>query len=187
MAKIQIPSSAPILGSAEIQIRNKETLEIIANQTQPFVRQSPAFMVSNTPGGGQIVAINEDGKPNSGGNPAARGSEITFKLIGYGQIDSAPEDGVAAEWPVFVDGILYIGASTGCGPGGVLGLCEASVITSTLDPVTPGVWNIKARIGSGSLVTGTVGVVLIYRSMYSNYYSLNGQDVRIATTIAVRP
>ncbi len=187
VAKIQIPSSAPVRGTAEIQIRNKETLEILANQTQPFDKQSPAFMVEDPPGGGQIVAYNADGTRNSASNPAVRGSEIILKLIGYGQLDATPEDGVAAEWPVFVDGILYIGASTGCGPGGTLDLCEATVTTSTLDPVTPGVWNIKARIGSGSLVTGTVGVVLNYRGMYSNYYRINGQDVRFATTISVRP
>ncbi len=186
VAKIQIPASAPILGSAEILIRNKETLEILGDQTQPFEKQSPAFMVTNAPGGGQIVAYNADGSLNSTFNPAVSGSEVSLQLIGYGQLDSAPEDGVAAEWPVIVDGILYIGGSTSCGP---LILCEAPVITSTLDPVTPGVWKIKARINPNvGVPTGNfaVGVVLIYRDALSNMYNFNGQDVRLSTTIAVR-
>lgn len=186
VAKIQIPASAPTLGSAEIVIRNKETLEILANQTQLFEKQSPAFMVTNTPGGGQIVALNADGSTNSASNPAVSGSTVTLKLIGYGQIDNAPEDGVAAEWPVFVDGILYIGAhTTACGP---LLLCEAKVSTSTLDPATPGVWNIKARIDPnvGVPAGSALGVVLIYRDMLSNSYSFGGQDVRLSTTISVR-
>jgi uncharacterized protein (TIGR03437 family) len=191
VAKIQIPASAPISGSAEIMIRNKDTLEILGNQSQPFERASPAFMVANAPGGGQIVAYNSDGKPNLASNPAERGSVVTFKLIGYGPLDATPEDGVAAEWPVYVDGMLYVGGALACGTGGKVGLCPAEIITSTLDPVTPGVWLIKARLNPN--VTGAaagnfaVGAALYYRDRWSSTYYIGGKDVTISATIAIRP
>ncbi|MBE0657777.1 MAG: hypothetical protein IH602_08795 [Bryobacteraceae bacterium] len=180
LAKIQIPSSAPIKGTAEIVIRRKETQEILATQVQNFFEASPAFMVQDAPGGGQVVAYNADGTRNSASNPAVRGSEVTLMLIGYGRIEGAPEDGTAAEVEVPLAGILLIGN-------------QVEALSSTLDPSTPGVWKIRARLDAQ--IVGPAGanyqvpVALLYKDLLSNQtpYSVNGNIGKIVTSIAIKP
>ncbi|HPT26434.1 MAG TPA: hypothetical protein PLZ95_08445, partial [Bryobacteraceae bacterium] len=179
LVKIQIPSSAPIKGSAEILIRNRETSEIRASQVQSFEKASPAFMVSNSPGGGQVVAYNSDGVMNSAANPAVRGTEVTLYLVGYGQIEGAPEDGTSADVEVPLDGVLYIGGA------------EVQVHSSRLDPERPGMWKIRATLPAnlvGSAASNyQVALVLIYRDLISNQYVFNGSTVKFVTSIAIKP
>ncbi|MBA3975469.1 MAG: hypothetical protein C0504_14785 [Candidatus Solibacter sp.] len=187
VAKIQIPSSAPIRGTGEIVVSRPETGEILANQVQPFDRASPAFMVQNPPGGGQVIAFNFDGSKNSATNPAKLGEEIKFKLIGYGELQNPPEDGTAAELPVPLDGTLYIGGSQTCGP---IILCEATIVSSTLDPSEPGVWLVKAK--PNPVVTGTsannysVPIILFYRGL-TNTVPPNASVAAFSTTVAIKP
>lgn len=180
LMKIQIPSSAPIKGSAEILIRRKETQEILASQVQGFFEASPAFMVQDAPGGGQVIAYNADGTRNSASNPAVRGSEVTLMLIGYGRIEGAPEDGTAAEVPVPMAGILLVGV-------------PVQALSSTLDPSAPGVWKIRTKLDN--LIVGQAGnnyqvpVALLYKDILSNQtpYSINGAVGKIVTSIAIKP
>jgi uncharacterized protein (TIGR03437 family) len=137
-------------------------------------------MVQDAPGGGQVVAYNADGTRNSASNPAVRGSEVTLMLIGYGRIEGGPEDGTAAGVPVPLAGILFIGN-------------QVQVLSSTLDPSSPGVWKIRAKLDS--LIVGSAGanyhvpVALIYRDILSNRtpYTVNGATGSIVTSIAIKP
>jgi uncharacterized protein (TIGR03437 family) len=178
--KIQIPSSAPIKSVAEIVIRRTETQEILASQVQNFFEASPAFMVQDAPGGGQVVAYNADGTRNSPSNPAVRGTEVTLMLIGYGRIEGAPEDGTASDAEVPMAGILLVGV-------------QVPALSSTLDATTPGVWKIRTKLDSTIVGSASanyqVPVALLYKDMLSNQtpYAVNGAVGKIVTSIAIKP
>jgi uncharacterized protein (TIGR03437 family) len=178
LAQIQIPTAAPIKGTAEIVIRNRETSEILASQVQSFDKASPAFMVANAPGGGQVVAYNSDGTMNSAASPAVRGTEVTLYLVGYGQIDGAPEDGTSSDVEVPLDGILAIGN-------------QVQVLSSRLDPERPGLWKIQAKLDASIVGAASnnyqVPVALLYRDLLSNQYVLGTTTVKVSTSIAIKP
>lgn len=180
LMKVQIPSSAPIKGVAEIVIKRKETQEILASQVQNFFEASPAFMVQDAPGGGQVVAYNADGTRNSASNPAVRGSEVTLMLIGYGRIEGAPEDGTASDAEVPMAGILFVGV-------------QVQALSSTLDPTAPGVWKIRTKLDANVVGPASgnyqVPVALLYKDILTNQtpYIVNGGFGKIVTSIAIKP
>lgn len=179
LLKIQIPSSSPVTGPADIVIRRPETNEILASQVQGFSTASPAFMVSNPPGGGQVIAYNSDGSMNSAANPAVRGTEVTLYLIGYGRIDGAPEDGTSADVEVPFDGTLVVGG------------LEVPILSSRLDPERPGMWKIQTRLPENIVGSASsnyqVALAMIYRDMRSNQYDMNNTTIKFVTSIAIKP
>lgn len=101
-------------------------------------------------------------------------------LIGYGRLDGAPEDGTAAEVEVPLAGILLVGN-------------QVQALSSTLDPSTPGVWKIRAKLDANIVGPASgnyqVPVALLYRNLLSNKapYTMNGAEVKVVTSIAIKP
>jgi uncharacterized protein (TIGR03437 family) len=178
--RFQVPNNAPTNGGADFMLRKESYEDTVAYARWTMSPASPAMLTANSPGGGQIRAINQNGKENSLVDPAKPGEEITLFLTGYGPLANAPEDGTAGEVEVPVDGQLFIASAQ----------TAAEIISSTLDPSEPGVWRIKAKIPS--TVTGNpqrnfvAPTILLYKSIPSNLVN-PVSNTRIETTLVVKP
>jgi len=144
--------SAPLLYSSENQVNamvpfgisSSSTTVIVQNASQfsasvtvPVVPATPALFSSNGTGGGEGAIVNQDGKANSYGDPAPRGSIITMWASGAGKTNPAGNDGQIAlsgslptpQLPVTVmidnqpADVLYAGAA----PGMVQGIIQLNV------------------------------------------------------------
>lgn len=178
-----VPWETPAERPAEFRVRRISTGETLAYQFQNIDPASPAFItvqnftVGTTPAR-QIRAKNQNGSENTSTSPASPNSEMTLYLTGYGVLDSPPEDGVAEERALPIDGTLIVGGR------------EPEILSSTLDPEEPGVWRLRIRLpdnlfgapGSGYAVP----VVLLHRSRASNRDPLTA-TAPFLTTIAIRP
>ena len=94
-AKIQFPSAAP-LGTQRIAIRVSDTGELVAGGNVIVAAASPGLFSVSQDGKGQALATNQDGRPNSASNPAARGATITLYGTGQGQVSPPVADGAPA-------------------------------------------------------------------------------------------
>ena len=59
----------------------------------PVALSAPGLFTSNTSGGGQVVAFNQDGSLNTPTTPAARGSYIVLYATGEGALNPIALDG----------------------------------------------------------------------------------------------
>ena len=86
----------------EVQGQSTVLLKVVysgaASQTVNLIvtATAPGIFTSNSSGVGEITAVNVDGTLNSSGNPAARGTPITFYATGGGQTTPAGVDGALA-------------------------------------------------------------------------------------------
>jgi uncharacterized protein (TIGR03437 family) len=60
----------------------------------------PGFFTQAASGAGIAAVLNEDSSLNSGSNPAARGSVVSFFVTGEGQTDPSGTDGLLAAAPL---------------------------------------------------------------------------------------
>jgi uncharacterized protein (TIGR03437 family) len=124
---------------------------------------APGVFTSPSTGTGQITAENVDGTVNSSGNPAARGTVITFYATGGGQTTPAGIDGaLAGKTPpaptasvsLMIGGVAAEVTYAGGAPGYPAGLMQINaVIPSTIAPnvATP----VVLTIGGVSSQAGT--------------------------------
>lgn len=180
-----VPWRTPAERSAEFRVRRISTGETLAYQFQNVDPAAPAFItvqnfsLGNVPAR-QIRAKNQNGSDNTATSPASPNSEITLYLTGYGVLDDPPEDGVAQERALPIDGTLIVGAR------------EPEILSSALDPDEPGVWRLRIRLPDnlfGASGSGyAVPVVLLHRSRITNRDPLNTQNTNASflTTIAIR-
>lgn len=174
-----LPWALPVNKPLEFIVRSVETGEILGYEWLILDVASPGFLMRSGQGAGAIKALNSDGSENTSTNPAARGSEITLLLTGYGQLQGAPEDGTAAAIEAPLDGGTVL-----------LGVRQATVLSSTLDPAEPGVWRVRIRLPSEVAGTAQGGyafgpVVLVHRSIPTNRNPVTGQI--LVHTVAIRP
>ena len=86
----------------EVQGQSTVLLKVVysgaASQTVNLIvtATAPGIFTSNSSGVGEITAVNVDGTLNSSGNPASRGTPITFYATGGGQTTPAGIDGALA-------------------------------------------------------------------------------------------
>ena len=86
----------------EVQGQSTVLLKVVysgaASQTVNLIvtATAPGIFTSNSSGVGEITAVNVDGTLNSSGNPASRGTPITFYATGGGQTTPAGVDGALA-------------------------------------------------------------------------------------------
>ena len=92
--RFQVPQNVPI-GQADFVVTKASTNQVLASGTFATDIAAPAFFVVGTQGGGDIVALNEDGSMNGPNNGAARGSTISLFGTGIGLVPNMPPDGVA--------------------------------------------------------------------------------------------
>ena len=104
--------------------------------TVPVVQAAPALFAINGTGGGQGAILNADGSPNSGGNPAKRGSIVSLYGTGLGPQTSS-EDGMIFDGLTDASTILPVTALVddqpaevlyaGAAPGMVNGFAQVNV------------------------------------------------------------
>lgn len=173
--KYIIPWNTPVAPAAvECILRRVSTGEILASQWHLLDKSAPGLLLASGVGGGAVRAINQDGTPNSTTNAAARGSEVTLFLTGFGQIDSPPEDGVGSS--------LDLPASD---TQVVFGTGFATIVSSSLDPNEPGVWRLRVRLPA--TLAGTQPFAVLQHNIPSNRITIGNQTTTIVTTIAVKP
>jgi uncharacterized protein (TIGR03437 family) len=105
---------------------------------------APGIFTSNSSGVGQITAVNVDGTLNTTGNPAARGTVITFYATGGGQTSPAGIDGAlagknppvpTAPVSLMIGGVAAEVTYAGGAPGYPAGLMQINaVIPSSIPP-----------------------------------------------------
>jgi uncharacterized protein (TIGR03437 family) len=102
----------------------------------PFRLTAPGMFTLNTTGGGQAVALNEDGSVNTQDNPAAAGSVVSLWATGTGEADLPVLDGQVitdvrpkplAPLSVLIDGIYSEVLYSGGSPGMVAGVTRIDV------------------------------------------------------------
>jgi uncharacterized protein (TIGR03437 family) len=124
---------------------------------------APGIFTSNSSGVGQITAVNIDGTINSSGNPATRGTLITFYATGGGQTNPPGVDGAlagknppvpVAPVTLMIGGVQAEVTYAGGAPGYPAGLMQINaIIPSTIAPnvATP----VVLTIGTVSSQPGT--------------------------------
>lgn len=97
------------------------------------------------------MAVNQDGSFNSETNAAPRGSIVTLFATGEGQTEPAAANGMPARPPYAVP-VLPVGFT--------IGRYDAEILYAGAAPGLVGVFQINARVPSGFVPTGVLGVEL---------------------------
>ncbi|HUB81514.1 MAG TPA: hypothetical protein VMB03_22095 [Bryobacteraceae bacterium] len=106
-----VPNSARISGSADLQVVQVSTGQVLGAAQVPMNSVAPgAFLCPGGQSGSAVYAcaVNEDGTINSASNPAQRGNWVSLYMTGQGNIPGLPPDGtaatsaMAAQYPVTV-------------------------------------------------------------------------------------
>lgn len=92
---LQLPGASP-LGSSRVAVRLADTGELIAGGSILVAATAPGLFSAASSGSGQAAALNSDGRVNSSGNAAAKGSVISLFGTGQGQVSPAVADGAGA-------------------------------------------------------------------------------------------
>ena len=130
-----------------------------------LVRQSVPGLLTMAGGTGQVVAVNEDGSSNDGGNPAAPGSIVILYATGDGQlgadaIDGKPAGAAKTSYAVSVDFGGYSG----------------EILYAGRAPGFVGLMQINVRIPSRFVASGAIPILLTVR----------GETSQIGATISLR-
>ena len=153
-----VPWEAPTSGTAQLEVVNPTTSQVVASGTLAMNSAAPAFFIEScaapcnnpngqTPAPGQVAALNCnlvnnacDNTVNGTAHPADPGSTIQLFLTGQGSaLNSAPP----------ADGQADCGAlTTGPEPEVIIGTTIAKVTYSGLAPCYVGLWQINAVIPS---------------------------------------
>ncbi len=97
-----VPMSAPGTGTADVEIVQVSTGQVLGAASVAMASVSPAIFCGASGGcllnGGfyQAAVLNQDSSVNSATNPAARGSVIQIFCTGQGALNNPPADGAAA-------------------------------------------------------------------------------------------
>jgi uncharacterized protein (TIGR03437 family) len=161
----QVPMSTAQSGTVEVQVMRRSTGQTIAGGGLPMNVASPALFTAGSTGAGQVLAVNEDGTPNSKENPAKRGSVISLFGTGQGFIPNAPPDGEPAQGIIETPEKPRVIINTGF-------VEEADILYSGLAPGFVGLWQINVRIPMtvppSSSVPNGILVVVLHKGIPSN-------------------
>jgi uncharacterized protein (TIGR03437 family) len=163
----QVPNGAPVTGLATVQVQSTITGQIYGAGFVAMDSVSPGIFICGAATGQmrQACVDNQDNTPNSGTNPAARGSIISIYATGEGYVPNAPPDGTPASGPVnspaslrvfmgfnYVDEIpLQAGESNG----------GNFIKYSGLAPGLVGLWQVNVQIPQGVGVGNQVAIYLV--------------------------
>ena len=134
-----VPMTAPTSGTADLQIVNTDTGQILGDSSIVMSTVSPALFTLPGTGSGQVAAINQDGTLNGPDHPAPNGSIVAFYGTGQGVVAGAQPDGLPAvgQTPTPTHPRVVIGT----------GFVDDSNITySGLAPGLVGVWQVNVKI-----------------------------------------
>ncbi|HEY2845329.1 MAG TPA: hypothetical protein VGJ09_16820, partial [Bryobacteraceae bacterium] len=188
-----IPWGAPTGGTAEFQLFNPVTKEIVAAGVFSMSTADPAFKTVNGAGTGQVLATNfDDGTLNGPQHTVGYGKVLVLALTGQGVVNNPPADGFppAALTPTSDLPVVTVGATN---------LPNENILFSGLDPTYPGSWTVIIRIPTiaqgGPPPGNNIPILVRLHDQPSNWgfdptnsnndIPLNVQNGRI-TTIAVQ-
>lgn len=183
-----VPWSAPTTGTADVQVINTVTGQLLAASLVPMNTVSPAIFVTTSAGAGAKLAavINQDGTVNSATNPEKRGNYISIYATGQGLVSSPPADGdiprnglVSSQSTprVFIgtdytDQIPLQGSEQRSIPG-----VDVNFISfSGLSPSFPGMWQVNVRIPQAT-APGAAALGLLLNSFADNLPASTGYRV----------
>lgn len=90
----QVPSGAPVSGTANLQVLEVATGRILGDTTAAMTTVNPGLFTQAGNGIGAAIAVNvKDGTLNTQTNPAVAGDYITLYGTGEGAIPGGPADG----------------------------------------------------------------------------------------------
>jgi len=129
--------------------------------SMPVTEASPAFFTADSSGRGQAASLNQDSTLNSDGNPAPRGSIVSFFATGEGQTNPSGLDGKLASSPLpfpLLPVQLLIGEATaeiqyiGGAPGEIAGLLQINARVPVA--VSAGWQSVVLRVGEATSPAG---------------------------------
>ncbi len=170
--------------TVDVLVTQVSTGQVLADAAITAVSQNPGFLTANAQGTGQVAAINlADGTVNSQGNPAARGSFISFYLTGQGFVNGAGPDGAAPPNPPVSTALPTVITSYGtldstacaAAPG------KQCVTFSGLGGGYPGLWQLNLFIPAGQ-APGISPIVVTLNDVSS----ANGPSGHLTTTFYVK-
>ncbi len=183
-----VPWNAPTTGTADVQVINTVTGQLLAASPVPMNTVSPAIFVTTSAGTGAKLAavLNQDNTVNSATNPEKRGNYIAIYATGQGPVSSPPADGdiprnglVASQSTprVFIgtdytDEIPLQGSEQRSIPG-----VDVNFISfSGLSPSFPGMWQVNVRIPQAT-APGAQALGLLLNSFPDNLPASTGYRV----------
>ncbi|MGD0359562.1 MAG: hypothetical protein ABSC93_01760 [Bryobacteraceae bacterium] len=195
-----VPWEAPTSGTAQLEVVNPTTSQVVASGTLAMNSAAPAFFIEScaapcnnpngqTPAPGQVAALNCnlvnnacDNTVNGTAHPADPGSTIQLFLTGQGSaLNSAPP----------ADGQADCGAlTTGPEPEVIIGTTIAKVTYSGLAPCYVGLWQINAVVPTNpgqpptGFPNGVFPVLVDFNGLVSDP-STNIHNPSLATTIVI--
>jgi uncharacterized protein (TIGR03437 family) len=136
----QIPSNAPISGTADVQVVDAATNRVLGDTTVVMNNVAPGVFTQDASGSGDGVIANQDATLNTPSNPAKAGSVVTLYLTGQGPITGMPPDGDVSNATLSVPYVtnVYIGDQTI--------VPQENILYSGLAPTLVGVWQINVKI-----------------------------------------
>jgi uncharacterized protein (TIGR03437 family) len=189
-----VPMNAPTSGTADVQVVQQSTGQILIDGLVPMNAVSPAVFAGQptacpatilAPKCRQAAVVNDaDGTVNSPANPAAAGSYISIYATGQGFVQGAPPDGDIPQAGLVTTSVVPHVFINACDVADSACTHETGVATvqfSGLSPQFPGVWQINVRIPKNT-GPGAQVVLFITMSNYTSQTAATGYD----TTIAVK-
>lgn len=173
----QVPYSAPMSGSVDIQVVQKSTGLLYATGAALMATATPGFLTYNGSGQGQVLAQNDDGITlNTGTAQVARGKAITIYGLGFGLISPDQPDDMppTAAISMAKKPVVVVGTSI---------LTDAQIIYAGLTPGYVGLFQLNLLIPDAVAPGNTVPLVMQVDSIPSNQNTSGG---RISTTISVK-
>jgi uncharacterized protein (TIGR03437 family) len=196
-----VPWNAPTGGTADVQVLNTVTGQLLAASKVNMNTVSPAIFVGASVGVGvRLAAVinNASGTVNDATHPAKRGEYISIYATGQGLVPSPPADGdiprnglVAAQGSLrviigtdYTDQIQLQGSEQRSIPGADINFIQFS----GLSPSFPGMWQVNVRIPQAT-AAGAQAVGLLLNSFGDNDPSPappngNGTGYRIVFYVA---
>ena len=184
-----VPWNAPTTGTADVQVLNTLTGQLLAASPVPMNTVSPAIFVGASAGVGAKLAavVNQSGVPNDATHPAKIGEYISIYATGQGlvPISQQPADGdiprnglVSAQGNLrvwlgsdYTDQIPLQGNEQRNQNGDV-----NFIQFSGLSPNYPGMWQINVRIPQATAAGANV-VSLLYSNWPDNNASVTGYKI----------
>jgi uncharacterized protein (TIGR03437 family) len=180
-----VPWNAPTTGTADVQVLNTVTGQLLAASKVPMNTVSPAIFVGATAGAGakQAAVVNQNGTVNDATHPAKLGEYISIYATGQGPVPTSdqPADGdiprnglVGAKGSLrvwigsdYTDQIPLQGNEQRSIPGADVNFIQFS----GLSPAWPGMWQVNVRVPQAT-AAGAQIVSFLYNSVPDNNFSV---------------
>jgi uncharacterized protein (TIGR03437 family) len=185
-----VPWNAPTTGTADVQVLNTLTGQLLAASPVPMNTVSPAIFVGASAGVGAKLAavINQSGVINDATHPAKVGEYISIYATGQGlvPISQQPADGdIPRNGLVGAQGTLRVWLGSdytdqiplqGNEQRSVPGVDNNFIQYSGLSPAFPGMWQVNVRIPQAT-AAGAQPLSLLYSNWPDNNPSGSGYRI----------